>query len=177
MGAARVWADFSKASDVAEYHRDAESALRDYFSAGNSVTPARLVSLTIVEVKELLDRRLRELETSSSLMLLTSLEAALRIDFRLRVGARKRDELSKTLRLLHKKNPTSVCLEEILDIWRSSRPELSKLVSEIKGLLHYRHWLAHGRHYWPKFGRQFDYFEVFEIVREVSNRFDLILTV
>jgi hypothetical protein len=111
------------------------------------------------------------------LELLATAEAILRIDFNRRVGARKRDGLSKRFRAI-KKNAINdararsarrarIRLDD--DILEAMTGEGIR-VSEFRGALKLRHWLAHGRYWRPNLGRNYTPEEVFEICE--ACRFD-----
>jgi hypothetical protein len=64
--------------------------------------------------------------------------------------------------------------EDILDTWREygSDPEIKHVVSEFKGALNLRHWLAHGRYWKLNLGRVSGYnpVDVFDICRELLQK-------
>jgi hypothetical protein len=45
--------------------------------------------------------------------------------------------------------------EEILEIWLDQENSPRNLIEEFRAALNYRHWLAHGRYWIPKLGRQY----------------------
>jgi hypothetical protein len=96
-----------------------------------------------------------------TLSLLSAIEASLRIDYLNRVYRREKDNLSRIFRKIHQKKGNKASLEEdILSSWKTCHPEYKNIFSDILGALKYRHWLAHGRYWRPKFGRQYDFYSI-----------------
>jgi hypothetical protein len=106
---------------------------------------------------------------------MTRIEAAFRIDYRLRCRKKRTDGLSVAFRRLHKTYGERVSLEDtIFETWRSLHPGTSRLVGELKGAFRFRHWLAHGRHFQPKLGGKYDYQGVYLLAVNVLAQFPLI---
>jgi len=102
------------------------------------------------EVDEAIREMTRELRKQIVLLLVASAEAALRVDFLERVRARRKDPVSRGLRAEARASaPRRVKLATILTVWDEETAAGSQHASieRMKKLLHYRHWLAHGR-YW-----------------------------
>ncbi|HEY6927387.1 MAG TPA: hypothetical protein VI653_28185 [Steroidobacteraceae bacterium] len=159
-------------ADIDGYHHDAEAALRLYFSSASPTYTVRFMGYAVAEVTEELHVRLRESHLRASLTVLSSLEAAFRIDYLQRCYHRDRSEITRCFRDLYKEHAEHVRLDEhILDNWAVHFPESRALISEIKAAFRFRHWLAHGRYYTPKLGRKFDYFYLYELTDEVFNSF------
>ena len=97
--------------ELALHHSDVENALRDYFSANSNSFNVRFVGYSASEVVEELHARLTELDMTSSLTVLSAMEAAFRIDYLLRCYRKKRDSLSRAFRELHKRRASKVDLE------------------------------------------------------------------
>jgi len=105
--------------------------------------------------------------------MLTAAEAALRIDFVVKVSENKKDAVSYRFREAFKaRGMKSIRLEEdILDTWRDygSNAGARAAVGEFKGVLGLRDWLVHGRYWKPKLGRAggYDPIDVYEICSEM----------
>jgi hypothetical protein len=118
-----------------------------------SVEPrSRFYGMIPVEVDEAIREMTRELEKQVVLLLVASAEAALRVDFLERVRARRKAPVSRGLRTAAAAvRPRRVKLETILGVWDEKTEDkdraLHASIERMKKLLHYRHWLAHGR-YW-----------------------------
>ena len=112
-----------------------------------------------------------ELDLLSILGMLACAEAALRVDFIKRVSYRKKDDVSRRFQDSDKERANQIRLEEdILDVWREQGiAGIKKAVSDFKGALTLRHWLAHGRYWKPKLGRAggYDPGDVFSICDEL----------
>ncbi|MCX6832278.1 MAG: hypothetical protein NT028_09125, partial [candidate division Zixibacteria bacterium] len=116
-----------------------------------------------------------ELERTSSLTLLSSLEASLRIDYQNRCDQKKKDSLSREFKSLYKKKQSNIPLEDgILKAWKRHHPELKALISRLVAAFKYRHWLAHGRYWELKLGRKYDYSDIYSLAQDVYKRFPLL---
>ena len=147
--------------EIAEHHSDIENALKDYYSFSGGVglsSQSKFRGYTQQELLTEFKKRIEELERTSSLSLLSSLEASLIIDYLSRCYGKKKDPLSRDLRELHNSKAQRASLEQdILTIWKKHHPDFQPLISELIGAFKYRHWLAHGRYWKPKLGRKYDY--------------------
>jgi hypothetical protein len=122
------------------------------------------------EVNRYFDNSEDELERLVCLDLISATEAFLRIDFNNRVEKKDKSDIGKIFRLLNKKKGNKISLEEeIIESWKVTTGDI--IFSNFLGLLKYRHWLAHGRYWTAKLGREYS----FDIAYEISeNIFDLI---
>jgi hypothetical protein len=89
-------------SEIAEHHLDLESSLRLYFSDLSPKFAVRFLGYAPSEVVEELTDRLNENDLSSSLVTLSSIEAAFRIDYLQRCYRRGKDSLSRRFREIYK---------------------------------------------------------------------------
>ena len=104
---------------IASHHADVERALRNYFSPASTQYPVRFAGYTGTDVQTELALRLSESEKSTILTILSSLEAAFRVDYLQRCYLRKRDRLSRAFRDIHRRQCSRASLEdEILTAWR-----------------------------------------------------------
>jgi hypothetical protein len=159
-------------ADIDGYHHDAEASLRLYFSSVSPTYAVRFFGYSVREVTELLHARLAEGQLRASLTVLSSLEAAFRIDYLQRCYHRDRSEITRCFRALYSEYAERVRLDEhILDNWATYFPATRALIAEIKRAFRFRHWLAHGRYYTPKLGRKFDYLDLYELADEVFESF------
>jgi hypothetical protein len=105
----------------------------------------------------------QELDYLTELDLLTAVEAALRVDFYERVQDKKKDPLSRNFQGLVRRLGNKVYLaEHILEAWKKSVPQ-GAAISDFKGALNLRDWLAHGRYWKPKLGRDYSPNDIFDI--------------
>ena len=162
--------------EVVQHHYDTENALKAYYGIEEQreFLPAKFMSYSPEEVSIEFRARIDELERTSSLTLLSSLEAKLRIDYLTRCYQKGKDDLSKDFRTLYKQKSHRASLEEnILETWKQHYPENKLLISELLGALKYRHWLAHGRYWKPKLGRKYDYSYVYYLIEQTYQKLPL----
>lgn len=137
-------------ADIRAYHIDAELALRAFYSksAGGDYN-VKFIAYSEAQLYKELVYRISETELRSILIVLARVEAAFRRDFDLRVDAKKPDAISVAFRRLHAAKGDHVSLpNDILQVWRDNlEPADRANISAFKGMLHTRHWLAHGRHW------------------------------
>lgn len=159
--------------EVANYYNDSEASLRLYFSSKNPSFNKRFLDYTFEELSIELNSRIDELGRSTSLSLLAALEAAFRLDYKERVEQRKKDRLSRSLRELYREKESKASLEEdIFNAWLENTDVKRQLIEDLKGVLKYRHWLAHGRYWTPKMGRpDYDYLEIYQLTANILNNF------
>jgi hypothetical protein len=136
-------------------------------TAGQAPRPheEQFLGLTRGEVEEFFSAQRDQLELVTMMEILATVEGALRIDFETRVAAKKKDALSRRFRDLRKSRGEKIRLDE--DILTSINEEggHSQAISDFRGALNLRHWLAHGRHWHPKLGRPYGPNDVYDIGR------------
>jgi len=114
-----------------------------------------------------------ELDLLTMLGMLAATEAHLQIDFQVRAKRKLRDDVSKAFKKADdEKGRKRINLEDdILDTWRDKRPEreTKECLSQFKGALNLRHWLAHGRHWEAKLGRDYTTQDVRTVCLNVLN--------
>ena len=116
--------------------------------------------MTIEEINEFFN----ELDYLTMLDLLAATEAVIRVDFLHRVYNRKKDDLSRQFRQIYQQKGNMVSLDpDILDIWKEFDPAAKRKVSDFKSALNLRHWLAHGRYWTPKLGKDYSPNDVYDI--------------
>jgi hypothetical protein len=117
-----------------------------------------------------LGERLDEADLTSSLTVLAAVEAAFRIDYLQRCDRRGKDPLSRAFRKINQTQRKRVSLEdEIFTAWVDNFPGTPKIIGDLRGAFKFRHWLAHGRYWTPKFPR-YDFNSVFELAELALNR-------
>jgi len=146
---------------IANHHLLVEAALFDLFASPDHAVLVQYVGFSLDEVR---GGALSELGHTSSLSLLACVEAALRVDYNLRVSARGRSPLSRALRdVFREKDEHARLDDDILGAWKQHSTIGKPVISALIGAFKYRHWLAHGRYWPPKFGRTYDYLSVYAI--------------
>lgn len=157
--------------DIAIHHANVQAGLFEFFAGNSKVLLERYRETKLDEAR---DSSLAELDSTSSLSVLSSTEAAIRLDYLRRVYGRWRDPLSKAMKELHQEKENQVRLEEdLLRLWREQTDVPQVLLGALVGAFKYRHWLAHGRYWTPKFGQRYDYVTVFEIAQEFIDAIDI----
>jgi hypothetical protein len=125
----------------------------------------KFTSFTFDEINDYFDESRTELEHLVCLNLITATEAFLRADYSQRVKRRDKSEIGRAFRGLNKSKGAKISLEKhIIDLWKSNTS--NKSFSDLLGLLKYRHWLAHGRYWVPKLGRNYS----FDITYSISEK-------
>lgn len=143
---------------VAAHHKDLESSLTLYFSPASPAYSSRFVGYVASEVTDELGERLEEADLNSSLTLLASVEAVFRIDYLQRCYRREKDPLSRAFRDIYKTKSQSASLEdEIFGAWVNNYSTTRPIIGDLRAAFRFRHWLAHGRYWTPKLGRQYDF--------------------
>jgi hypothetical protein len=148
---------------IAAHHQDLESSLTLYFSAGSPSYMVRFVGYAFAEVTDELAERLDEADLTSSLTVLASVEAAFRIDYLQRCYRREKDPVSRAFRNIYKVKQKRASLEdEIFTAWVENSSGTRSIIRDLRGAFKFRHWLAHGRYWTPKFSR-YDFNSVFAL--------------
>jgi hypothetical protein len=155
--------------DLADYHRDAESSLRLYFTSTNPDFVALFAGDRPSEVAAKLADRIHETDMRSALAIMARLEAAFRLDYKWRRQGKKPDAVSITFRR-HRR--TNVRLDEdIWETWHVNHPLTRPLIRELRSAFKFRHWLAHGR-YW-QVGQKYDFQTLYILAQGVLATFPL----
>jgi hypothetical protein len=158
--------------DLADYHRDAESSLRLYFTPVNPDFVVRFAGEVPSEVAKKLAQRIDETDMRSALVVMTRIEAAFRLDYKRRCRTNKSDDISIAFRKLFRTKKENVRLDEdIWELWRHIDNSKKNLISQLRDVFHFRHWLAHGR-YWAV-GKKYDFQTVYQLADAVFADFPL----
>lgn len=155
---------------IIEHHTDVEAALRHYFSPESAQYLIRFATYSPRELTDELELRLAENEKSTILMIFSSLEAAFRVDYLQRCKQKKKDALSRSLWEIYQQKQDHAKLDDIFEAWKESDVALKTLIGHVKGAFNYRHWLAHGRYWMPKF-QKYDYDIVYSLAQAVYDNF------
>jgi len=141
-----------KLKEIVNHYKDCENSLGFYFSEKNPEIQNILnqyVTDPLVDIKGgikfLKNDRIKELERSSSLVLLTAIEAWFMMDVKNRQKANLTDNLSNELINYITAKRFILLNDRFLDIWKKHHPSLTSLIGQLKDRFKYRHWLAHGR--------------------------------
>ncbi len=161
-------------AEIADYHNDAVDSLTFFLQPVSQQNNPRFLNYSSSEFNELLHSRIQETDLRSSLATLAAVEAALRIDYRLRATQRRKDPLSRAFRVIYKTKRENVRFDDdLLDLWVQHHPDLRRLVGQLRAALLFRHWLAHGRAWErPAHGR-FDYDSIYNLAELILTNFPL----
>jgi hypothetical protein len=150
--------------EIAHHHADLQDAIFQHFSGSS---PIAVNKYALEKLDEARDRCLSELDLTSSMSIMAAIEAAIRVDYLSRVYARWRDPLSRALKELHKAKKNRAKIDsDLIYLWREKTQVSKPLLAEVVAAFSYRHWLAHGRYWLPKLGRQYDYLTLYGIAQE-----------
>jgi hypothetical protein len=163
---------------IAEYRNDVERSLRLYFREVSPSFSELFLGTPPHEVRAAWDKvladRLEETDRWSAFFILASLEKTFRDDYRLRCKKRARDGLSKVFRDLWKdrkiKANKANLDKHIFQAWKENRPELRRLIGELRGAFNFRNHMAHGL-LWDRGKYDFDF--VYHLAIGVLNDFAL----
>ena len=160
---------------IAEYHNDVDRSLRLFFSELSPSFTVRFFGLTTDEIRNELLARLEETDQRSAFFVLTSLEAAFKVDYQFRCRKKLKDALSREFRELYKRREMRVHLEEdIFEAWKEHHPETRRFIAEMKGAFKFRHWMAHGRFGEQRFGRKkYDFAFLFSLADSILTALPL----
>jgi hypothetical protein len=147
--------------EVEAYFVTTEKALRSFYQANNP-------DFTIKELNNELIQRIEELDKSTAFTILAAIEAHIRVDFLQRCYNKEKDPLSRKFRNLHKEKGDKVSFEDILELWKQHITK-NLVISELRGALNYRHWLAHGRYWVVKLGRRYDFYSVLTLAINIQT--------
>jgi len=159
--------------EIAAYHDDSVASLKLYFSPRAPDFPIRFAGQPFTAVENQLSQRIAESQLRSTFTLLTRLEASFRVDFDSRCRRRLKDDLSRYFREIEKRQGDKVRLDDdILEGWRLHSSIYPRpLIGQIRSAFKFRHWLAHGRYWTPKVGRNFDFNFVYTMVTAIVTSF------
>ena len=158
--------------EIAEYHSDIVSSLRLYFGQMLLASASDFRDRDAIATR--LTARLEETDQRSAFFILTSLEAAFRVDYQFRCEKRMKDDLSRAFRAIWKSRKMRVRLDEdIFEAWREYSSGSRQLIAGLRSAFNFRHWLAHGDYWVPKFGRTYDFTFIYSLADEVLDAFPL----
>jgi hypothetical protein len=146
-----------------------EEGIKHAIVAGNSVSDPLLQTMTLAEISRSFIDQHDEVEKAASIAIIAATEAVIRVDYINRVQKKKKDDLSRKFRTLNMRAKRARLDEDILEIWSMVRPARKQAISDFRGVLKLRHWIAHGRYWVPKLGRTYTPTAVFTIAGEISQ--------
>jgi hypothetical protein len=157
--------------DIANMYSFREKSLKLFFSNNSPEYFSSFVGYTPREILEELQYQISEAERDACLNLLAAIEALFRLDYAIRCEEKDKAEISRRFRELFSEHQYRLPLEDgIFEEWKNELTVKSSVISYLKGAFKYRHWLAHGRYWTLKAGRQkYDFYELYTLAIEVNN--------
>ena len=146
-----------------------ENALKQYYNSAKN--PDFITEFGTYSANELTDElrtQLEEIDRDACLALLAAIEAAFQGDARLRVARKNSQGLNGLLKKRLKRTRRVSFENGILKDWQSSGLLGGGLLSDLKAVFNYRHWLAHGRYWEAHLGRYYDYYAVATLAQQVE---------
>ena len=158
-------------AQIAQYYSDIEASVRNYFSSINPRFVERFTGYTPQEIEREMDFVLEEHARSTSMSILSALEATFRVDFLQRCYQRQREPLSRAFRTIHRAKGQYVPLTDIFSEWQQHSDVSQSVIADMNRAFRYRHWLAHGRYWKPKIGQEYDYDDIYTLAESIYGSF------
>jgi hypothetical protein len=160
---------------IAEYNKDVELSLRLYFSKVSPSFGVRFLGLRPGEISAQLLDHLRETDQRSVFVILTRLEAAFLTDYEYRCKKNLKDRgLTNAFRDIRRSRKRKVRLkDDILNAWKRNRPELRRIIGDLRSAIDFRDWFAHRRYTEPPPGGKYDFQSMYGLADAVLNTFPL----
>lgn len=133
--------------DVINQKDMVDKALIIMYSDNNVNFESLFVGKSRREVEIEKEKLMKESDKTHSLLLLTSVEAIIRLDAEERYRKRGKDALSKKIKEIYRARKNIKLEDHLIAARIEVEPELKRFYDELKVAFKYRHWLAHGR-YW-----------------------------
>ncbi|MFZ3339501.1 MAG: hypothetical protein WA213_01370 [Terriglobales bacterium] len=166
--------------NIAVYRNDVVSALQVYFSDVPPNYQEQFLGISPQDVAEklnaLLRARIEETDLRSALAVLTSLEAAFRIDYKYRLEKKVKGNrnLLKAFRDIRDSPKRYVRLDgHIFEAWERNAPGTQQLIRSLRSAFNFRDWLAHGGS-WVYKGRKYDFDSLYDLAANVLASFDFV---
>jgi hypothetical protein len=165
---------FGSLSGAAQYHYDVVESLKRYFDANSPHSVVRIDMYVGSRIAVRPSDYFEETGLRSSLAMLTSIEAAFQLDYQYRCQKKLKDGLSRSFREIRKQKPDYVSLEkDIFDAWSTHSSTAHSLIGELRSAFRFRNWLAHGRYWTPKLGRNYDFESLYLLADAVYDTLPL----
>ncbi|MFW3688146.1 MULTISPECIES: hypothetical protein [Klebsiella pneumoniae complex] len=130
-----------------------DQSINLFYSTKNPDYNADFVGMSIDEIEEIKEDMLKENDITHSLLLLTTIEALIRLDADKKYCDKKKNTFSRLIKCIYDRTKGErIRLEEDLINTRMNEDDVSlrgKYI-DLKKCFKYRHWLAHGRYWDPK---------------------------
>jgi len=124
--------------------------------------------MTQEEIDSAITKMSLELDQEVVLLLTASFEAEFQADFHDRVSRKRKDRVSREFRRIlgdqrgRRQGAKRVAFKQILEVWGKHEGHV-RAIGNLKQLIQFRHWLAHGRYWVQKSGlRNSDPFDAWQ---------------
>lgn len=135
----------------------------------------RFVGMNREDIESYFEAHLRELELLACFDIIAAAEGYLRLEYLNRVYKRLKDVVSRRLRDLYKERGPRIRLDEdMLGVFTENHPACKKAVGQFRAILGFRDWLAHGRYWKPKLGRETWQYTVVDALDAAEQLFDIL---
>lgn len=169
-------------SSIYNHQRDVRCALGFWFGEPDPRLEDFYLGETATSLNAILKERREEADVWASFSLLADTEAAFRTDYLHRIkNGKRRSKADLPFIQLHQRvkgnsgkgNPRFE--DDLLDTWRKvvSDKVTKQRLSRLKKFFQWRHWIAHGRYWSPKFGAKVDYDLVCDLVSKIRSSLPL----
>lgn len=154
--------------EIWNHRTDIQAALRFYFDPGSPGFQDRFFGETLEVIAERLRTRLQEADQQSLLVLLSSVEAAFRLDYEIRVERKATDDLSRSFITLYAQQGKRARLDsELFENWKKVSDLHKQAVGHLRSAFKFRDWMAHGRYWQPASGR-YEFEPVYDLALQIS---------
>lgn len=142
---------------INDWHDEVSISLRDRFRSivnqhqNTSALPNKFLFMTIEEIKQYFDTLQDEVNYAASLSIIASFEASISVDLANRIRKKSKNGISKDLKQISNNNQKRPRLEDVLTIWKKYC--CASQIANFQAAYAFRNWLAHGRYWHPKLGR------------------------
>jgi hypothetical protein len=168
-------------SYVWEWYRVSEKAIRgerkrvlDSLLTKDAIED-RFVGMNREDIESYFEAHLRELELLACFDIIAAAEGYLRLEYLNRVYKRLKDAVSRKLRDLYKERGPRIRLDEdILGAFAENHPACKKAVGQFRAILGLRDWLAHGRYWKAKLGRETWQYTPEDALEAAEQLFDIL---
>ncbi|MCD4697666.1 MAG: hypothetical protein K8S16_15690 [Bacteroidales bacterium] len=171
-----VWSWYS---DQTEALIDFRAKIFNLFSTSQSGIKEKFIGLTSDEFNSYFQKSKKELEHLVCFDLISSTEAILHSDYHKKVQVKRKNcNLTEKFRVIEKEKKERVSVEDdIIQVWKDVLITKKSKFSRFIGLLKYRHWLAHGRHWTPNIGQDYSpdiAYEIADVIEDLKDGIYLI---
>lgn len=152
---------------IFSWYEDQMEAINDLRIKISTVRSEKFQKSDLTEINYYFNNSEQELEHLVCLDLISATEAFLTVDYHNRIRKRERTKIGKLFKEIDRRTlGDKVSLEDdIIEAWKATKKKAP--FSDFIGLLKYRHWLAHGRYWTPKLGREYSFDIAYQIVENV----------